>query len=898
VPLDITILPPVGTYGQILSRSGLLAKQHVDVKPVTIDQDYTGNIQVLLENNGDKPFSIAIGDRIAQLVLLRFATPKVSEVEAIKDTARGANGFGGPGISSPVFEHPCIRTTVAASDIEKPYDIFFSHDPFDNILEVEVAVRGNHPTLGILSQYCPYRQRLQIKDMALSTPGSRIKKWRSTLRNAYILKVQEYAVANEQDMEHAVKQVRQRQLIKIKLVVATDKSYGVHPIEGIMQIYFDQMNVIAKHLEELAAERRVGNNEGNIRMVHETPTTDPTSTMPVQIPPPPKPPPPTMSDTLDEQVAESFTKKQLLKRADWNEWEMGQYTQLDQYWSQGMFSNPMPLPKNSNALRMLWRFNLKACGTKKSRMVCNGSPAQKGTVTLGHTYANALDAASERLFWAIVANEGLIAIGADVSNAFAEAPAPKAPLFLYIDDTFREWWVRHLGKEPIPQECNAVRVHNAIQGHPESPRLWEKHIDTILKDLGLTPTTHEPCLYSGHVQGKRVLFLRQVDDFAVASTDRKCAEQLIDDINNKMRIQVKHLGIIDRFNGMDIHQTRDYVKLTCTKYLQKVIKNHRTLLTEPVNILPVPLHADSNFTKQLEQAPLPNTMEDKLRLKQQMGFNYRKIIGEVIYPMMKCRPEIAAAAIKLSQYMDNPADIHYKALLGLLHFLSTTIDDGIYYWRRKPRMDLPEAPMPTIAPDNYYLDDNTPNTDHHLYGYVDSDWGTDSVHRKSITGIVLLFAGGAVGYRCKYQDVIAHSSTEAEFTAACDAGKMILFFRSLLDELGIEQTQATILFEDNNGALMMANAQQPTRRTRHMDIKKFALLDWVEQDLMILKTIKTAENAADGMTKPLGKQLFYRHAATIMGKRVPQYVLRSNMSIRPDMFVGFDFSTPTNMGGG
>lgn len=127
---------------------------------------------------------------------------------------------------------------------------------------------------------------------------------------------------------------------------------------------------------------------------------------------------------------------------------------------------------------------------------------------------------------------------------------------------------------------------------------------------------------------------------------------------------------------------------------------------------------------------------------------------------------------------------------------------------------------------------------------------------------------------------------------------MILFFRSLLDELGIEQTQATILFEDNNGALMMANAQQPTRRTRHMDIKKFALLDWVEQDLMILKTIKTAENAADGMTKPLGKQLFYRHAATIMGKRVPQYVLRSNMSIRPDMFVGFDFSTPTNMGGG
>mmetsp|Transcript_29198 Transcript_29198/g.41778 ORF Transcript_29198/g.41778 Transcript_29198/m.41778 type:complete len:582 (+) Transcript_29198:2850-4595(+) len=581
-------------------------------------------------------------------------------------------------------------------------------------------------------------------------------------------------------MEYAVKQVRQRNMIKIKLIVATDKSYGVHPIEGIMQIYFDQMNVIAKHLEEIAEDRREEANQATLRAVYETTAGDPTSQLPFEDPPPPQPPPAIMSDVPGEEVAESFTKKQLLKRDDWSDWEMGQFKQLYMYWNQGMFSNPLPLPKNSNALRMLWRFNLKACGTKKSRMVCNGSPKQ-GAVTLGHTYANALDAASERLFWAIVANEGLIAIGADVSNAFAEAPAPKAPLFLYIDDTFREWWVRHRGKETIPPEGNAVRVHNAIQGHPESPRLWETHINKILQDLGLTPTTHEPCLYSGQIQGNRVLFLRQVDDFAVAAKDRQCAEQLIDAINNKMRIQVKHLGIIDRFNKMDIQQTRHYVKLTCTKYLQKVIKNHRDLLTNPINILPVPLHADSTFIKQLEQAPVPNTTTEKLQLKQKMGFNYRQIIGELIFPMMKCRPEIAAAAIKLSQYMENPAEIHYKATLGILEFLSTTIDDGIYYWRREPCMDLPERPLPVVHQDNYYFEDNTPNTDHHLYGYVDSDWGTDSVHRKSITGVVLFFAGGAVGYRCKYQDVIAHSSTEAKFTAACNAGKMILFFRSFLE---------------------------------------------------------------------------------------------------------------------
>jgi hypothetical protein len=98
---------------------------------------------------------------------------------------------------------------------------------------------------------------------------------------------------------------------------------------------------------------------------------------------------------------------------------------LNQYKEHGMFGQLMPLSDGANALHMLWTYILKACGTRKSRMVCNENPKHKGSVTLGHVYANALDAASERLFWAIVANEGMTAIGFDVSNAFAEAPPPK-----------------------------------------------------------------------------------------------------------------------------------------------------------------------------------------------------------------------------------------------------------------------------------------------------------------------------------------------------------------------------------------------------------------------------------------------------------------------------------------
>ena len=74
------------------------------------------------------------------------------------------------------------------------------------------------------------------------------------------------------------------------------------------------------------------------------------------------------------------------------------------------------------------------------------------------------------------------------------------------------------------------------------------------------------------------------------------------------------------------------------------------------------------------------------------------------------------------------------------------------------------------------------------------------------------------------------SSTEAEFTAACDSGKVVLYIRSIFCEIGVDQNETATLFIDNNSALLMRNDQQPTCHTRYMDIKYFSLLDWTERD--------------------------------------------------------------------
>jgi hypothetical protein len=107
--------------------------------------------------------------------------------------------------------------------------------------------------------------------------------------------------------------------------------------------------------------------------------------------------------------------------------------------------------------------------------------------------------------------------------------------------------------------------------------------------------------------------------------------------------------------------------------------------------------------------------------------------------------------------------------------------------------------------------------------------------------------------------------------AACDAGKMILFIRSIMWDLGIPQQSASILYEDNDAATAMANAQKPTTRTRHMDIRFFALSDWVERDLILLEHIHTSINESDHLTKTLERTLFYRHVDYIMGHIPPMY---------------------------
>ncbi|XP_067871427.1 deoxyuridine 5'-triphosphate nucleotidohydrolase-like [Heterodontus francisci] len=97
VKTDIQIAVPSGFYGRVAPRSGLAAKHFIDVGAGVIDEDYRGNVGVVLFNFGKKSFEVKKGDRIAQLICERICYPELEELKTLDETERGADGFGSTG---------------------------------------------------------------------------------------------------------------------------------------------------------------------------------------------------------------------------------------------------------------------------------------------------------------------------------------------------------------------------------------------------------------------------------------------------------------------------------------------------------------------------------------------------------------------------------------------------------------------------------------------------------------------------------------------------------------------------------------------------------------------------------------------------------------------------------
>jgi hypothetical protein len=723
-----------------------------------------------------------------------------------------------------------------------------SDSPFLEILEVKVPVKCEDPTVGIELAECPLRKRAYIVS---SDPGSsfdQLKGWKRKYRGAYIVQVEDQWVVDVEQTKTALEIARHeidsmnRRYIKILLAPDRDSIRMDH--NGTPRVYQEQLRDFVRTVYELREGEPIDEDDLDdiVRAI-----------------------------TPNESTSKSsqFTRRRLQKGPDWEEWKRSEFKQLDAMHEDGMFAKPIlrkDAPIDAKILYQVWSYVVKHDGRKKSRNTCDGRKLKRTGLAAAKHYAACVSQQGIKMFLAIAAMLGYIVCDADAVNAYAQADGPSEPFYVWVDQQYRDWYKARKGIE-IPMgsilECN-----KAFNGHPEAGRLWADKIEGNLKLLGFKAPTQEPCVYRGTYKGHDVLICRQVDDFMFAAKDRAICTELAETLQkggegrDPIKITINDEPVT-HYNGLDIEQTRDYIKINVRSYIDKILEGHGWSTPTNSETIKEPIHPSGVGSLENNEGPQDSAEADKLEKK--MKFGYRAGIGELIYAYVTCRPDIGYAVAELAKFSSNPAEDHYAAVRRVFKYLRQSKDDGIIFWRTKPRDDLPPGKEATRPIDEDDLLVPYPSSPDQLGAYFDAAYATCTKTRRSTGAYVITLGGSAIYYKAKWLPTVATSSTEAEFMAAVSCAKAVKYFRSILDEIKVKQVGPTMIYGDNVAACLIANKGKPTERARHIDIQYFAIQEWTARRIVQLDHVPGKVNCSDALTKALGYVLLRRHCTRMMG---------------------------------
>jgi hypothetical protein len=238
-------------------------------------------------------------------------------------------------------------------------------------------------------------------------------------------------------------------------------------------------------------------------------------------------------------------------------------------------------------------------------------------------------------------------------------------------------------------------------------------------------------------------------------------------------------------------------------------------------------------TTRLSKLDCPSVVDHHVHRK------YRSIVGCISYLINMTRPDLAFSYSQLSKFLQHPGDIHLAAAYHVLAYVRGTVSQGIYFHD------------PGLGKRNV------------LSGWVDSDFAADVA--TSVRGYLLSLNGGPISWKAARQGGVTLSSSEAEFVAASQAGKEILYLRTLLKGLACPQTQPTELWEDNASCILMSENPTNRERSRHVDVRVHFLRDMVRDGAVKLIKCAGTQNVADALSKSLPKPAFHKHREFLHG---------------------------------
>ena len=332
----------------------------------------------------------------------------------------------------------------------------------------------------------------------------------------------------------------------------------------------------------------------------------------------------------------------------------------------------------------------------------------------------------------------------------------------------------------------------ALYGLKQAPRAWYKRIDTYLQKMGFVKSEADANLYYLMVGGEILILVLYVDDLLLTGSVRlivDCKRNLAEEF------EMKDLGLMHYFLGMEVWQTNGEIFLGQGKYCIEILKRFGM---EDCKAMSTPMITNWKKVDTTKEKDVDSTL-------------YRQLIGSLMY-LVNTRPDIAFAVNSLSQFMVEPKRMHWIAAKHILRYLHGTVEYGIRYVRGEGIK---------------------------LIGYTDADWAGSTMDKKSTSGCCFSLGSGVVSWFSRKQKSVALSSAEAEYIAASMATCEAIWLRKLLVALFGQKVETTVIHCDNQSCIKLFENPVFHDRSKHIDIRYHFIRDCVQRGIVQLQYIPT-----------------------------------------------------------
>jgi hypothetical protein len=515
-----------------------------------------------------------------------------------------------------------------------------------------------------------------------------------------------------------------------------------------------------------------------------------------------------------------------------NEWYKAHFKEVDRLFETPDLLEAIPFDKAGKLrsdllrLRTLYKIKSDSENTKKARTVLGGHMIPKGSQ--GRTFSPTARPTTLRALSALAPNDDLVISMGDVTQAYGQGKwpdnIPKA--VAHMPEGYERFDIN--GTEYV------VRVGN-LYGGLIAGRNWWKTNDKFLRDYGLIKSEYDDCLYIRR-RGDAVLYvLVYVDDIITFHTrGSTLRDEFVESYGG--RFEWTDFGTdLEEFLSVRITQSGSTVKLDMSRYIFDLA----------TDVFPGGPHA--TYTVPARQ-DLPKMVHDSLDGKDTthstdaIGTRYRYIVAASLYVATMVRPDVALAVGLLTRCMAYPSEALLREAERVLIYLYHTRDLGLEY--RK-------TPMTVVNMD--WAPSRGPVTD------GDSDANFES--KRSTSGYMFTLFDTAISWCVRRQQSIALSTTEAEFMAGSLAACEAVYLRGLMGEFGHEQSAPTVLRLDSSGAINLAHDAVQHTKSKHIARRYFHIRELIDNKVIKVIYVKSADNRADWLTKPLSKDVFQKHRA-------------------------------------